>query len=82
MAKKTKEKAPKEDLRATEEKYNKMIGEIKPKLLSKEQLKRGGRDIRSRYEQEKGYEAVIPEINELGKKLGKAPIGLGHLRKN
>jgi len=72
---------PEENLSAMEAKYNQLINEIKPKLLTKAQLKQGGRDVRSRYEKEKGYEVLIPEINALGKKLGKPPIGLGELRK-
>lgn len=74
-------KEPTEDLKALEAKYNQMIDSIKPKLLTKAQLKQGGFGIRSRYEKERGYEAIIPEINKLGKKIGKSPIGLGHLRK-
>jgi len=70
------------DLKAIESKRNALIAEIKPKLLSKTQLKTGGSDIRAKYEREKGYEAVIPEINELGAKLGLRPIGLGHLRRD
>ena len=72
---------PQEDLKAIEARYNQLINEIKPKLLTKEQMKRGGFGIRARYEKEKVYEVLIPEINELGKKLGKPPIGLGSLRR-
>lgn len=73
---------PEPTLKEIETKYNKMVEEIRPKLLTVSQLKRGGSGIRSRYAIEKGYEIVLPELNELGKKLGKAPIGLGNLRKN
>jgi len=70
-----------EDIKEIEIKYNKLINEIKPKLLTNTQLRQGGANIRSLYAKERGYEAILPEINELGKKLGKAPIGLGNLRK-
>ena len=69
-----------ENLQEIETKYNQLINEIKPKLLTKAQLKQGGSGIRSKHAQEKGYEVVMNEINELGKKLGKALIGLGNLR--
>ena len=72
---------PLEDLKAIEAEYNQLINGIKPKLLTKEQMKRGGFGIRARYEKEKGYKALMPKINELGKKLGKPPIGLGNLRR-
>lgn len=72
---------PKEDLKAIAKKRDALIAVIKPKLLSKEAMKRGGSQIRVRYAQEQGYLADIDEINKLGKKLGCAPIGLGHLRK-
>lgn len=71
-----------DDMKEIEEKRDKLIAEIKPHLLTKSQLRTGGSNIRFRHAQEKGYEAVIPEINELGKELGLPPIGLGHLRKN
>lgn len=70
-----------DDLKALEAQRNDLINQIKPKLLSKTQLKQGGSRIRVAYEREKGYEAVINEINELGKKLGLGLIGLGDLRK-
>jgi len=69
------------DLKAIAEKRNALIAEIQPKLLTNSQLKQGGSNMRTRYALEKGYEAVLPEINELGAKLSLRPIGLGHLRK-
>ena len=68
------------EVNESEAEYNQLINEIKPKLLTKAQLKQGGAGIRSRYEKEKGFEVLMPEINELGKKLGKPRIGLGSLR--
>ncbi len=70
-----------EDLGILEKKYNQLINEIKPHLLTKAQLKQGGGYVRSQYEKEKGYEAIIPEINEIGKELGRPKIGLGNLRR-
>ena len=58
-----------------------MIDEIRPKLLTNSQLKKGGSWIRGRYEAEKGYASAFTEINDLGKQLGLKPIGLGSIRK-
>jgi len=63
------------------EKRQALIDDLSPKLLTKTQLKQGNSNTRSRYEQEKGYQANIDEINSLGKQIGCAPIGLAHLRK-
>lgn len=70
----------KDELTEIQNKYNNLIAEIKPKLMTNAQLKRGGGQTRARYEKEQGFLAVLPEINALGKKLGLPPIGLGHLR--
>ena len=88
MAKKVKETkakpapaAPKVDeLAKVRAKREQLIAEIRPKLMSTAQLKRGGGNTRVLYEREKGFLPVIAEINELGKQLGYRPIGLGHLR--
>ena len=71
---------PQEDLLKLRVKYDQLIAEIKPHLLTKAQLKQGGSYNRAQYEKEKGFEVVLPEINALGKKLGLPKIGLGHLR--
>jgi len=86
MVKKTKGKDVKEEsynmpINSLEVKRNNLINSIQKILLTKAQLKRGGGEIRGRYERERGYLAVIDEINELGKKLGHANIGLGDLRR-
>lgn len=59
----------------------KMITDLRKKLLTNRQLKQGGPGVRGRYELEKGYVANVDEINILGKKLGKANVSLGTLRK-
>jgi len=69
------------ELKEIAEKRDALIAEIRPKLLTKSQLRRGGSVIRSRYQAEAGYANVLAEINELGAKLRIRPIGLGHLRK-
>ena len=61
-------------------KRNKLIAELKPLLLSKSVIKRGGPGIKSRYESEKGYVANVQEINELGRQIGEADVSLGSLR--
>jgi len=61
-------------------KRDKLIAELKPHLLSKSVIKRGGPAIRVKYEQEKGYIANVQEINELGLQIGEAPVSLGSLR--
>lgn len=61
-------------------KRDKLIAELKPHLLSKSVIKRGGPNTRSKYEQEKGYIANVNEINELGLQIGEAPVSLGSLR--
>lgn len=70
------------ELKEIENTRNAMIEDIRPKLLSKEALKRGGSGIRARNLAEQGYISNMTEINKLGAKLGLRPIGLGHLRKN
>ena len=57
-----------------------LIANLKPHLLSKSVIKRGGPNTRSMYEREKGYEANIQEINELGRQIGEADVSLGSLR--
>jgi len=69
------------EVSALEKKRNALIAEIKPKLLTQTQLKQGGGNVKSRYAAEKGYEAILNEINDIGKVLGLPPIGFGHLRK-
>jgi len=84
VKKKVKEVEVKEEvveISELEKKRNALIAEIKPKLLTKSQLKQGGAGVLSRHINEKGYEAIVDEINDLGKILGMPPIGLGHLRK-
>ena len=66
-----------EDLKT---KYNRLISEIRPKLLTNAQLKQGGSVNRAKYEKEKGYATVLNEINFYGKQLGYPRIGLGSLR--
>ena len=82
MARKTKDDegikpAIQEDVKT---KYERLVNEIKPKLLTNAQLKQGGSINRAKYEKEKGYAVVLTEINELGKQLGYPRIGLGNLR--
>lgn len=64
-----------------QKKRDALVASIKPRLLTQSQLKRGGGNIRARHIQEKGYEPIVDEINELGKKLGLPLIGFGNLRK-
>lgn len=71
---------PIDELASVREKRDALIAEIVPKLLTNAQLKEGGAGIRTRHLQEKGYEVVMSEINDLGKKLSLSPIGLGNLR--
>ena len=86
MAKKTKTISETEvtettiDVNDIKVKRDRLIAELKPHLLTKSVIKRGGPATRSRYEQEKGYEANIQEINELGLQIGEAPVSLGSLR--
>jgi len=68
------------DISEIKAKRNKLIAELKPHLLTKSVIKRGGPAIRVKYELEKGYEANIQEINELGGQIGEAPVSLGSLR--
>ena len=63
-----------------EDKRNKLIAELKPKLLSKGQLVRGGKGITERLTLESAYQANIDEINELGKQLGCGIVRLSDLR--
>lgn len=63
------------------EKRDKLIAEIKPRLLSNSKLRSGGGSVRSKHGQEiANFSPVLNEINELGKILGQPPIGLGSLR--
>lgn len=58
-----------------------LIAEIKSKLLSNASLRSGGGAVRSKHSQEiANFSPVLNEINEIGKILGKPPVGLGHLR--
>ena len=57
-----------------------LIANLKHHLLSKSVIKRGGPNTRSIYEREKGYEANVQEINELGRQIGEADVSLGSLR--
>ena len=63
------------------EKRNGLISELQSKLLTKRQLKEGGPGVRMRSLRESAYQAVVDEINDLGKKLGLAPVGLGSIRR-
>lgn len=78
-----KEEELKEDLIAMQKKYDGLINDIvSSNLLTNEQLKKGGEEIRQKYGQETAsWIPVLDEINTLGKKLGKPEIGLGQLRK-
>ena len=58
-----------------------LIAGLKPKLLTKSQLKQGGGIVRSRHIAEQGYQAIIDEINEMGLELGLPPVGFDNLRK-
>ena len=59
-----------------------LISQLESKLLTNSQLKSGGPAVRARHMQEKGYDAVITEINSLGAKIGISAIkGIGHLRR-
>ena len=69
------------DIKSLIAKREELIKIVKDKLLTNEQLKRGGIGIRVRYEQEKGYIAVVDEINELGEELGFPKVTLGILRR-
>jgi len=57
------------------------ISRLREKLLTNEQLKRGGPEVRSRYAKESGFLAIVDEINEIGDKLGFPRVSLGGLRK-
>jgi hypothetical protein len=87
---KSKIEAPKVDtpdseeaiLKAVGKKRDGLIQEIRGNLLTKRQLKQGGSDVRARHLTEQAnYNPVLGEINDLGKRLSLAPIGLGHIRK-
>lgn len=74
---------PKEDTRIKDltKKRDKLIAEIKPKLLSNANLRSGGGAVRSKHSQElASFGPVLNEINELGKILGQPSLGLGNLR--
>lgn len=77
-----KEVLPEPTKEELEIKRNAIINELKPKLLSKREMMLGGASVRSKASQESNYMAIIQEINEIGKKLGYADIGLGHLRRD
>lgn len=84
VKKKVKEVEVKEDVvevSELEKKRNALIDELKPRLLTKSQLKRGGGNTRSRHIAEQGYLAIVEEINELGKEIGLPPVGFDSLRK-
>ena len=64
-----------------QEKYDRLTGEIRSKLMPNSRLITGGAGVRGKYSNEvSAFTPVLEEINELGKKLGKPPVGLGHLR--
>lgn len=63
------------------EKRNKLISELREKLLTKQQMRDGGPGVRNRSINEAGYQANIDEINGLGKELGLPPVGMGDIRK-
>lgn len=72
-----------EDIESDEDKYNRLISEIRPNILSHSKIKSGGGDVRRLHAHEmSAYNGVLSEINEIGKRIGKPPIGLGHIRKN
>jgi hypothetical protein len=64
-----------------EKKRDNLIKELQSKLLTKTQLKQGGRNIRNRASMESGYQANLDEINELGKQIGIREIGFGDIRR-
>jgi len=64
-----------------EEKYDRLVGEVKSRLIPNSQLITGGAGVRGKYSNEgSSFTPVLAEINEIGKKLGKPSVGLGHLR--
>jgi len=74
-------KAEKVDATNLKTKHSELIKYLQGKLLTNEQLKRGGPGVRVKHELEKGYIAVIDEINEIGKELGLPKVSIGSLRK-
>lgn len=80
VASKVEEKKEDNELKIIESKRNALIVDLRSKLLNKRQLIQGGSKIRYRYEQEKNYQAVVDEINELGKLVGARVESLGSIR--
>ena len=63
-------------------KRNKLINELRAKLLTKRDLWKGGSVVRSKHTHEAStYQAIINEINEIGIQVDEAPIQLGHIRR-
>lgn len=75
-------KEPEINKKTVEKEMNAMMADLSSKLLTKTQLRVGGRAARQRNLQEQGYLGIVDEINVLRKQLGFPPTGLGHLRKN
>jgi hypothetical protein len=69
------------DIASVEEKRSALLKELQSKLLTKQQMKQGGRDVRRRANSESAYQANLDEINALGKEIGLGPIGLGDIRR-
>lgn len=70
-----------EDSNVLIDKRNKLIVELREKLLTKQQMRDGGAGVRNRSINESGFIANVEEINLLGKQLGLPPVGMGSLRK-
>ena len=76
------EKPKEPSLEELEKKRNDLICEMRPNLLNKAQLRRGGSDVRGAHGREiSAWTPVLFEINELGKILGYPPVGLDQIRK-
>lgn len=63
-------------------KRDNLIEDLQSKLLSKDALNKGGRGIVAKHiKQQTELQGMLDEINELGKELGLAALGYGHIRK-
>jgi len=61
---------------------NELIGILREKLLTNEQLKRGGSGVRGKHIQEQAsYQPTINEINHMGLELGYSIVSIGSLRR-
>jgi hypothetical protein len=78
LEKKEKEVSP---LKAIEEKRNSLMTIVSKNILSKRQIKDGGRIAGDKHLQEVNYRATVEEINELGAELGLPKITLENLRR-